>query len=171
MPRFRRRTRRLLTKKSKNLEGLPEVFEKLNDMADMIDGEEIIEVLMKGAELGRDEIKDTAPSGTEEHPPGRLKIRDATFAARGKPERDAKGPSVLFGVNARRAPQAIWTEFGFFHIAWPKKGRYRRSNPNLPGETIPPRPFFRPAITAVRPAIANRLSEGLRGLIAKVTGT
>lgn len=147
MPRPRR-IRRVLTKHSKEVEGLPQLFEQLNNLAGVVERDEIVnDVLMPAAKMGRDEIKDTAPVGTEPHPEGWLKIVDATFAAKGDPAKDTKGPSVLFGVNAHKAPQAIWQEFGTVKM--------------------PAQPFFRPARAAIRPALAATIKDGLLRLIDK----
>lgn len=144
----RQRIRRVLTKRSKELEGLPQLFEQLNNLSEIVELDEIVDdVLMPAAKMGRDEIKDTAPIGDKPHPPGWLKIREATFAAKGDSAKDAKGPSVLFGVNAHKAPHAIWQEFGTAKMS--------------------AHPFFRPARAAVRPALAATIKDGILRLIDK----
>jgi len=144
---FNRKIRRALTKKNKHVIGLNQLQAQLNDLADMIDGDEIINnVLMPAAMTARDEIKDTAPRGSGGHPPGQLTIREATFAARGDPSKDRRGPSVLFGVNAKKAPQAFWMEYG---------------TSKIPGG----RPYFRVARAAVRPTLAQMIADGTQRLI------
>lgn len=168
MPRPRRPFRRILTKHSKEVEGLPELFDKLDSLAGVVELDEIInDVLMPAAEIGRDEIKSRAPVGDEPHSEGWEKIRDATFAAKGDPAKDRKGPSVIFGVNAHKAPQAIWIEYGFRHIGWPEKGKTLRNFPDQKFTVIPPQPFFRPARSFVRPLLAESIKTDLSALIDK----
>jgi HK97 gp10 family phage protein len=68
-------------------------------------------------------------------------LRDAIFAARG-PD-DKRG--VVVGVNGAKAPYARYVE----------KGTSR----------MPAHPYFRPAINAVAPAIANMIADDMKKLI------
>lgn len=138
--------RRVLSKGASNVAGLPELFRKLSDLGEAVESDDVYKVLMHGAFVLRDEAKDLAPydparkSGTH--------LRDAIFAAEGDPSKDKRGPNVIAGVNSRLAPHAVLIE----------KGTSR----------MPAQPFWRPAITTVRGAVANIYAEGLKKIIAKV---
>ena len=146
MPR-RKNVRRVLTKRSAALEGLPELADKLSDILEAIDSDDVYELLMDGAKTLRDEAKDLAPFGATRK--RGVHLRDAIFAAEGDPSKDARGPNVIAGVN-RRADR------GAPHAHLVERGTAR----------MPARPFWRPAIAATRPAIANIYSAGLRRIIS-----
>lgn len=138
--------RKVLTKKWVNSSGIPEFVKKMNAMGESVESEEIFEALMKGAFRLRDNAKARAPyQSVRAHPEGWLHIRDVIFAARGKPEKDRKGPTVIAGVNARKAPQAFWIEKGTYKMA--------------------ARPFWRPAVAQSRPQIAAQLREDLQTIL------
>jgi len=148
----RRSLRRGLTKRDIRVSGIEELQQQLNNLAREISGKQVIdEVLLPAAITARDEIKSTAREifqTTRTHPAGWFKIIEATLAARGDPSRYRRGPSVLFGINAKKAPQAFWQEFGT--------------------SRMPPNPFYRPAKAAVRPTLAHMIATGLQRVIDKV---
>lgn len=131
--------RTALTKKSISIEGVPELAAKISDLVEEVTVREgVFDVLMTAGRVARDEIRDGAPvrSGV---------TRDSVFAARGVPAKFRKGPSVVVGINFKKAPQALWYEYGTVHQ--------------------PARPFFRPAINAVRPSLARVIADGFRRVI------
>jgi HK97 gp10 family phage protein len=140
--------RKVLTKRANEIAGLPELFNQLNDLGDAVEEDDVYKVLMHGAFVLRDEAKDLAP-----YDPKRKKgthLRDAIFATEGDPSKDPRGPNVIAGVNKKLAPHAGLVERGT--------------------SKMPARPYWRPAVNATRPAIAEILAGGIRDIIAKVTG-
>ena len=79
--------------------------------------------------------------------PRDVHLRDAIFAAEGDPSKDKRGPTVLAGVDTRKAPHASMVERGT--------------------SKTPARPFWRPAITKTRHVIAKIYADGLKKIIEK----
>jgi hypothetical protein len=148
--------RRVLTKKYINLEGLPDLFDKLNNVALMVDGNEVYQdVLLPAAYIGRDMIKQEAPFNARRKKG--VHLRDAVFAAIGDPSRDPRGPTVLIGVNRRKAPHAHLLEKGTKERIT-KRGRKTGS--------VKARRFFQRGLTRARPWMARRIAAGVKLLIA-----
>lgn len=132
-------TRRLTT--TLTLEGVPELAAALRKVARDVEADEVIDrALMPAAEMLRDAIRARAPVRTG-------KLRDAVFAGRGDPRRDPFGPTVLYGVNERKAPHAHFLEFGT--------------------SRAPAHPFVRPAVAATAPAAAARIAQGISVILAR----
>jgi len=143
----RRHFRSVLTKKYKMEWNIPELVQKLEALGAAVDGKRIIDALMVAAMTVRNEIRSRAP-----YDPKRKQgthLRDAIFAGRGQPEKDPKGPSVLFGVNYKRAPHAHLLEYGTVKMS--------------------AKPYFRPGVTASRDAVAGHLAGGIQAVIAEAT--
>jgi len=96
---------------------------------------------MVAARFVRDEARALVPVRTG-------LLRSAIFASQGKPEKWPKGPSVIVGVNAKKAPHGHLIEFGTARA--------------------PAHPFLRPAVRAVRPMTARIMAEIVQRKIAKV---
>jgi HK97 gp10 family phage protein len=131
-------------------EGVPEMKKLFNAFAIQLgpDGmgearAQIKDILLKPANVIRHEARDMAPvyAGPERKgvTPGRL--RDAITATKGPDDR----PGVVLYVNKTLAPYAGFVERGTSKMA--------------------ARPFFRPAIAAVRPTIANMIAGDIKPLI------
>lgn len=139
--------RNLVTKRGKSvrLEGLQEISANIDRILKETGrsgaravGEKIKRVLMGGALMVRDEVRDMAPHGKT----GNLKR--GVFAAYGREDK----PDVLVGVNYRIAPHAHLVEFG-------------HGGPNA----APPHPYFRPGIAAAKPLAIRAIADGLRKVI------
>lgn len=164
----------LLTRKLKRIEGINNLAEHLNQLGDAVDGEAVIDTLYRAARMARDEIRDLAPEDPKWAKGA--SVKGAVFAYRGHPHKDPQGPSVLFGVSKKKS-MLEWTA-----------GKH----PKHPRAKIPPggkvamslatmfeygttqlsaRPFFRPAMAAIRPMAARVISEGVGAAIKKALGT
>lgn len=139
--------RSLVTKRGKSvrLEGLPEISAAIDRILSETKrsgaravGEKVKRVLMGGALMVRDEVRDMAPQGET----GNLKR--GVFAAYGREDK----PDVLVGMNYRIAPHAHLVEFG-------------HGGPNA----APPHPYFRPGIAAAKPLAIRSIAEGLKRVI------
>lgn len=149
--------RKLLSPKAAKVAGLPELYEKLNALGEDLEGDEVNELLLKCANVAKDEVRSMAPYAVREgnreakrRGERWLHIRDAVYASLGDQSKDKRGPSAIVGMRGKNAPQAYWIE----------KGTSR----------MPAQPFFRPAIAAVRPQIASMLADGLKSIINRVSG-
>jgi len=100
---------------------------------------ELKDALIKPAYVIRDEAKDLCPYNPKRKEG--IHLRDAIFATKG-PD-DKKG--VIVGVNLKKAPHGILVE----------KGTSR----------MQAHPYFRPAVTATRPLVANMISGDMKKLI------
>lgn len=86
-----------------SVSGLPGVRSSLDKYVKWFGAKNVTPALMDGGRIIRDAAKANAPVRTG-------KLRDAIFAAPGKP--DDEQPDVLVGVLAKKAPHAWWYEFG-----------------------------------------------------------
>jgi HK97 gp10 family phage protein len=132
-------------------EGVKELQKVFQTMAEMIgpDGmgdarEQLKDAFMPPALAIRDEAKDLAPIRAQNEkghhePPGTL--RSAILATKGRSDI----PGVVVYVDKAIAPYAGFVERGTSKMA--------------------AQPFFRPAINAVRPLVANMMADGLKRLI------
>lgn len=158
--------RNLVTPKGKFAiaEGLPELQKRVADLVNRVDGgneagREVKQIWMKGAILIRDQARSNAPTikSDPKNPkdwqqPGVLK--SAIYAAYGRDN----APNVIVGVNYRKAPQAYWIEFGATERTT-KSGANRGS--------VPPNPYFRPAVTQKKAEATAVIAQGYRELIEK----
>jgi len=132
-------------------EGVPEMKRLFARMAEQIgpDGmgearHELKDALMPAAFTIRDEARDLAPVYRGVLPKGQPPagtLRQAIYAARGPDDR----PGVVVAVDFKQAPYARFVE---------------RGTSKMPAE-----PFFRPAVIATRPLIANLVAGGLKKVI------
>jgi HK97 gp10 family phage protein len=125
-------------------EGVPQMQKLFNEFAVQLgpDGmgearEQIKDVLMKPALVLRDEARDLAPEGKT----GKLKA--SIRVTKGPP--DKRGVLVYVDRSKDGAPYARYVEKGT--------------------SQMPAKPFFRPAIQAVRPLVANMIAEDLKPVI------
>lgn len=158
----------VLTRKLLEVEGIPELEDRVNRYLAGVtrDPATIKEIkskaFMPAALTIRDEIRDLAPKGKT------LNLVNSIFAAYGKPGKS----DVLVGVNYRRAPHAHLVEFGTDGRRSPKKKKFLRFT--IDGHVIyaksvapmPRQPFFRPGVVAARPLAARMIADGLRAVLA-----
>jgi HK97 gp10 family phage protein len=133
----------VLTKRSAEIAGLPELVEKLNSMAEAVESDRVYALLMRGANMLAHDAQDNAPY--DEGRTEGIHLRDAIFASEGDPSKDRRGPTVIAGVNTKKAPHAPLVERGT--------------------SKMPAQPFWRTSITATRPAIAHTYAEGVKEII------
>jgi hypothetical protein len=88
-------------------------------------------------------------------PPGWEHIEDALIVQEGKSDRVAMAFCKVF---RRKAPQAIWIEFGHRMVGH-KPGK------KATGKFITANPFFRPAIDMQRKETRRRVNDGIKALL------
>lgn len=150
MPRPKPFRRKVLTKKSKAIEGLDDLVRKFNQMGlGASESDQVYDVLLHGARVLRDEAKDlVAVDPNHDERKSGPHIRDVIFAAEGDPSKDPRGPNVIAGVSQRNL-----------------KPRNRAVLLERGTSRTKAQPFWRPALAATRPAIANILASGLKKII------
>jgi hypothetical protein len=136
--------------KAFQLEGVAEIQARLSRILDATSGKEIKNVYLKGAQILADAARSRAPQG----PTGNLKR--AIFAGRG----DENKPNALAGLNYRIAPHAHLVEYG-------GTSDPRRTKKGAGRGKMPEGPFFRPAITASKSAIASTIISGFLTILEK----
>ena len=155
MPRRKAFKTKLLTggqlKGSKRISGLAPLVQKLNALGDAVEAAQVYRVLLHGAKVARDEVKDLVVVG-KRHNEARQgpHIRNVIFAAEGDPSKDPRGPNVLVGVASRRLKprnRAILLERG--------TSRMRAQ------------PFWRPGIQAARAPVYSILRDGIAAIIQR----
>lgn len=132
-------------------EGVPEMKRLFAQFAESIgpDGmgtarEQLKSALMPPALTIRDEARDLAPRFEGKLPSGQPAagtLREAIIAAKGPPDR----PGVVVFVDFNKAPYARFVETGT--------------------SKMQAEPYFRPAVNATRPLVANMVADGLKALI------
>lgn len=122
--------------------GLDESVSNLNEVEKCFGIDKIKDYMMPLAKMARDLAKRKVKRDSDAHPPGYLHLQDAIFAARGKENL----PSVILGVDRKKAPHSHLIEFG--HDLW-RGGRKRAGQGHLVG-TVRAHPYLRPAFDAVR---------------------
>lgn len=155
MPRRKAFRTKLLTggqiKGSKKIVGLAPLIAKLNALGDAVEADQVYSLLLHGARVARDEVKDLVPYGAR-HNEARQgpHVRDVIFASEGDPSKDKKGPNVLVGVASRKLKprnRAVMLERGT------SKTRAQ--------------PFFRPGIQAARAPVYSILRDGMQAIISR----
>jgi HK97 gp10 family phage protein len=150
----RRLGRRLLTKKSLEFEGIPEIAANANALAragGYAHGDiarEYKKALIVPALMVRDEARAMVPVETG-------LLRDSIFAAYGDP----KKADVLIGVNTRQAT--------FTNKAGDVTGTYA-GIVEYGDDERKPHPYMRPAIGATKPLVARMLRDGLVDAVEKL---
>jgi len=132
-------------------EGVPQMKALFLQMAEAIgpDGlgtarDQLKDALMPPAMTIRDEAKDLAPRYEGKLPSGQPAagtLREAIRVSKGPEDR----PGVVVWVDFHKAPYAGFVERGT--------------------SKMPAQPFFRPAVIATRPLVANMIADGLKKLI------
>lgn len=155
MPRRRAFKSKLLTggqiKGSKTIQGLAPLVAKLNALGDAVESDQVYSVLLHGARVARDEVKDLVVVGKRHDEPRQgPHIRDVIFAAEGDPSKDPRGPNVLVGVASRRL-----------------KPRNRALMLERGTSKMPAQPFWRPGIQAARPPVYSILRDGIAMIIER----
>lgn len=133
----RRKTISSETRKALSIEGIDEIQDNLARVLNATTGKEMKRVMMQGALIARNRIRDLAPLGKT----GNLKR--GVFAAYG----DDNKPSVVVGMNYKIAPHAHWIEFG--HAV----------------NTAQPHPYFRPGLVSAAPQMKVVLENGFKQVI------
>lgn len=93
-------------------------------------------------------------------PEGWEHIEDALVVREGKSKRYASAFSKVF---RRAAPQGVWIEFGHRMVGH-KPGKKDT------GKYVTANPFFRPAIDITRREVRQKITAGIRDLIARGVG-
>jgi hypothetical protein len=110
------------------------------------------------AEAARNLAANTNPSANL--PEGWEHIADSLTTSEGKSSRIATAFTKVF---RKLSPQAIWIEFGHRIVG-------HDPNKTDTGETVKPRPFFRPAIQSKKNAVKKRISDGILMLLMRASG-
>jgi HK97 gp10 family phage protein len=124
-------------------DGMQEALANVANILDRTTAERLKDsVFMPAGEVVQRNLKAAAPYDSmhaTQHKayPAWPHLRDSVFLSGGKPS----APNVIVGVNARRAPQGFWREFGTKHQ--------------------PADPWFYPAVRASREAVAQVLIDGI----------
>jgi HK97 gp10 family phage protein len=152
------------------LDGQREVQRLFQDASQAFNPDLIQDAILPAAKIIRDDAKRRVRRGPGTRSSGgpREHLRDLIFATKGK----RRDPSVIAGVNQRKAPHAHLVEFGTQpHIIRPKdkqylffKGIFARFAQH-PGSVK--KPFFRPAIRSKRGQVIEAITEGLRKLLGR----
>jgi HK97 gp10 family phage protein len=137
----------VITKKWATVTGLKEVTDKVNQLIDQMESEEILKAIMAGAKLIEDEAKRIVPVRTGN-------LRSAIFASYGK-QKNRRKPTVIVGVNYKWKKASTLGYAPYAHIV--EFGSAKRA----------PKPFMGPAIKSQRQAVAQRIKERLEELIEK----
>lgn len=139
-----------LGKKLVTVTGLKQVQENLKKLSQAAEGEAILKVVMAATKSITDRMKQAAPVDT-----GNLKL--SIFATYGQPNKKAKRPTVLAGVNyspkrsgvGHFAPYAHLVEFGT--------------------DTMRPQPFVHPSIKAGKGEFVSICKDGFQKIIDDIT--
>lgn len=143
------------------LEGYDSLVDKLEALMDRTEAENLKAIYLQAAMVVRDRAKMLAPND-----PGRKKgyhLRDAIFAAPGKPEK----ANALVGVNSNwrsarpNAPHAHIIEHGTAP-RMTKAGKFTGVGPA--------HPFLRPAIVQSKAEVARIVLDGIRKEVLRPLG-
>lgn len=144
--------------------GVPEAQKLIQEAKARLNSEEVQDAILPGAELVRDIAIRLVQQGPGLTPKGkrRLHLKELIFATKGKRRRKLlgnmignaiageEGPSVIAGVDLKKAPHAHLVEFG-------------HGGPH----PAPAYPFLRPAIAAARSRVVAIIETALRRLLAR----
>jgi hypothetical protein len=152
------------------LVGRADADRRIRQCRDLLDSEAVQDAILPAAQLLRDVAKrlvNIGPgirTGKAHKGEKRKHLRDLIFATKGKRYKGfggaifnkLNGPSVIAGVDLKRAPHAHLVEYG--HIAVTREGRGVAQ--------VPAYPFLRPAVASVRWAIVQIIESALKRLLA-----
>lgn len=147
-----------------SLQGKPETLAAFARVKSLMNSSEVQDAILPAAMVVRDLAKRLVNLG-----PGKGgHLRDFIFATKGKLAKgetgatadfarsiygdefgNAAGPSVIAGIDLKKAPHAALVEFG-------------HGGPH----PAPPHPFMRPAAASARPLAIQIIEDGLRRLLA-----
>ncbi|MGE5553299.1 MAG: HK97-gp10 family putative phage morphogenesis protein [Betaproteobacteria bacterium] len=134
-----------MAKLTVRLDGLKELEAKIQEVRDSLAPEKVEPVLLEGAQIIADRIREKAPKG----PTGRLK--EAATARQLK--RLGKGPApAVAALDRKIAPHAHLVEYGH---KTPSGGR------------VPAKPYFRPAVDETERTAARHVMQKLDELLDK----
>lgn len=142
------------------LEGRQETMDALQKVKRLVNSEAVQDVLIVPARLIRDVAKRFVRRGLKAKAPGYMHLQDAIFATKGRRAKGAMidlatsiygepGPSVIVGVDRKRAPHAHLIEYGHGGRA-----------------PAPAHPYMRPAVDSTRSGVVQMVESGLRRLLA-----
>jgi HK97 gp10 family phage protein len=143
-----------------------ETIAKIQQVKRLVNSEAVQDMLLPAAQVVRDIARRLVNIGPGKSNSGAATphLRDLIFAVKGRKPRSgfyadaaqviygddaAEGPSVIAGINLKRAPHAHLVEFG-------------HGGPH----PAPPHPFLRPAAIAARPLVRQIIEDGLKRLLA-----
>lgn len=151
-----------------SLTGLKGTEEKMQQVKNLLNSESVQDALLPAAQIVRDTAKRLVNEGPGERKDGskRPHLRDLIFATKGRRRgfigaiaraiRGERGPSVIIGVDRKKAPHAHLVEFG--HIQTTHDGRGVKQ--------VPARPYMRPATAIARPMVIAIIENRLKSLLA-----
>jgi HK97 gp10 family phage protein len=123
-----------------SIQGIEELTEKAEKIADAVSHKNMGEGLLKRAEAVRDRLKQRAPLG----PTGNLR---RSPMAKLMQEKSNMPAIAIAGIDRKIAPHAHLVEFGTSHSA--------------------PNPFFRPTIDEMKSGILKNIGEDAKSRIEK----
>lgn len=143
-----------------DVEGIKEADLRLRAAGDEFAAKRIKEILMPVALYIRDRAKalvKRSSMGDLDH----IHLRDAIFAVPGKKD----DPSVVVGVDRKKAPHAHLVEFG--HANW-TGGRRRKGTGKKAGRRVPPHPYMRPAGDSAKGRIIDTTQNAIRQIVERL---
>lgn len=165
------------------LVGRADAEKRIRQCKKHLNSEAVQDAILPAAQLLRDVAKrlvNIGPgvrTGRKHKGEKRKHLRDLIFATKGKKFtgfggavfNSLNGPSVIAGVDLKRAPHAHLVEYGHRQIVG---GRAERDDRHLKGKAgrevgfVPAHPYLRPAIAATRWAIVQIIESALKRLLA-----
>jgi HK97 gp10 family phage protein len=142
------------------VEGLKEADMMLRAAGDAFAAQRIKEILMPVAQFIRDRAKSIVKR-SQTRDLDHIHLQDAIFAAPGK----KNDPSVIVGVDRKKAPHAHLVEFG--HVNW-TGGRRRKMTGHKGGKRVPPHPYMRPAGDSAKGRMINTAAAAIRQIVERL---
>lgn len=142
------------------VEGLKEADMMLRAAGDAFAAKRIKEILMPVAEYIRDRAKGLV-NRSRTNDLDHIHLRDAIFAVPGKKD----DPSVVVGVDRKKAPHAHLVEFG--HVNW-TGGRRRNMKGQKAGKRVPPHPYMRPAGDSAKGRMIDTAAAAIRQIVERL---
>jgi HK97 gp10 family phage protein len=142
------------------IEGLKEADMMLRAAGDAFAAQRIKEILMPVAEFIRDRAKSLVKR-TSNNDFSHIHLRDSIFAVIGK----KNDPSVVVGVDRKKAPHAHLVEFG--HVNW-IGGKRKNQKGHKAGKRVPAHPYMRPAGEAAKGRLINTAADAIRQIVERL---
>lgn len=158
-----------------SISGVPECQGLIRQVKELLNSETVQNAILPAAYVVRDiaiRLVNQGP-GLRKDGSRRLHLKELIFATKGRRRKSfisdfassiygEVGPSVIAGVDLKKAPHAHLVEFG--HAQW-AGGSRRKGKGHKIGQTEA-HPFIRPAVIAARPRVAAIIEAALRQLLA-----